>query len=65
MMNKSPLKNTNFQEFLTAHNAKNFPGKTATHTRIPDPTMGIFGGAYVITPEELPIFYELYQEYVF
>jgi P4 family phage/plasmid primase-like protien len=65
MMNKSPLKNTNFQEFLTAHNAKNFPGKTATHTRIPDPTMGIFGGAYVITPEELPTFYELYQEYVF
>lgn len=52
-------------EFLAKHSAKNSPGIIATHTRIPDKDLSIYGGAYIIPKENLQIFYNLYYENVF
>lgn len=36
-----------------------------THTRIPDRTLNIYGGAFIIPSEELPTFYKLYYNEIF
>jgi P4 family phage/plasmid primase-like protien len=50
-------------EFLAKHVTK--AGATATHTRIGDKDLSIYGGSYVIPSEDLPTFYKLYHENVF
>ena len=53
-------------EFLAKHSAKNESGDVkATHTRIPDPKLNIYGGSYIIPKESLHTFYKLYYEHVF
>ena len=56
-------------EFLAKHNAKSDKNDGAnissTHTRIPDKTLQIYGGSYIIPREDLPQFYKLYGEHVF
>ena len=52
-------------EFLAKHSAKNTPGTCATHTRIPDKTLNIYGGSYIIPKQEESLFYSLYYEQVF
>lgn len=56
-------------EFLAKHSAKNTAsansGQIATHTRIPNKELNIYGGSYVIPAEELDTFYQLYYEHVF
>ena len=53
-------------DFLTKHNAKSSNGQsTATHTRIPDKTLNIYGGSYNIQPNELDVFFALYYNYIF
>ena len=66
---------TNLNDFLIKHNAvknKNTNkkdneenGSFITHTRIGNKELGIYGGSYTITNEELPIFYNLYYNHVF
>ena len=65
MINKPMSQFKDLSEFLAKHNAKNEKGVTATHTRIGDKDLSIFGGSYFIPPEELPIFYKLYHDNVF
>ena len=52
-------------EFLAKHSAKNNPGTCATHTRIPDKALNIYGGSYIIPKQEEPLFYSLYYDQVF
>ena len=58
-------------DFLTKHNyGSRFPNKniqnpSPTHTRIASVELKIYGGAYYIEKEELPIFRKLYYEHVF
>ena len=58
---------TDLNEFLAKHcaNNNNNSDKIITHTRIPDKKLNIYGGSYIIPKEELPIFYNLYYDYVF
>jgi hypothetical protein len=58
---------TDLNEFLAKHCANNNSNsdKIITHTRIPDKKLNIYGGSYIIPKEELPIFYNLYYDYVF
>ena len=56
---------TDLNEFLAKHSAKQRPGSSPTHTRIPDKELGLYGGSYIIPQEEEPIFYKLYYEHVF
>jgi P4 family phage/plasmid primase-like protien len=65
MINKPMSQFKDLSEFLAKHNAKNEKGVTATHTRIGDKDLSIFGGSYFIPTEELPIFYKLYHDNVF
>jgi hypothetical protein len=54
--------------FLAKHSAKNDKNDTKispTHTRIPDTTLNIFGGSYIIPNEEYDTFYKLYYDLVF
>jgi P4 family phage/plasmid primase-like protien len=54
------------KDFLVKHSAKGAsPGTPFTHTRIADPNSNIYGGAYIIPNEELPLFYSLYYDNVF
>ena len=65
-------KYTNLNDFLIKHNAaknKNMNknddeenGGMITHTRIGNKDLGIYGGAYTIPKEELPVFYDLYYQ---
>ena len=65
-------KYTNLNDFLIKHNAsknKNTNKKDEeensgiiTHTRIGNKELGIYGGAYTIPKEELPVFYDLYYQ---
>ena len=65
-------KYTNLNDFLIKHNAaknKNTNKKeeeensgVITHTRIGNKELGIYGGAYTIPKEELPVFYDLYYQ---
>jgi P4 family phage/plasmid primase-like protien len=53
-------------DFLTKHNVKNdSENKGSTHTRMPNTELKVYGAAYHIPEEELPIFYKLYYEHVF
>ena len=56
---------TDFKDFLVKHSAKANVGSQFTHTRIGDKELNIYGGAYVIPKESLPVFYNLYYEHVF
>ena len=67
--NQSQYRDLN--EFLAKHSAKKPENATAnttvspTHTRIGDKDLNIYGGAYIIPKEELPVFYKLYYPHVF
>ena len=50
-------------DFLSAH--KCLEGQKATHTRIGDKSLNIYGGSFVIPPADLPEFYRLYSDHVF
>ena len=52
-------------DFLLKHNGKNDSKSTPTHTRIPDKTLQIYGGAYNIPQDELPAFFVYYYDKVF
>jgi P4 family phage/plasmid primase-like protien len=53
-------------DFLSKHNhKKDNENKEITHTRIPNTELKIYGGAFHIDKEELPLFYKLYYEHVF
>lgn len=52
-------------EFLAKHSAKNEKGQTATHTRIPDKELNIYGGSFIIPKEDLTTFYRLYHDHIF
>jgi len=66
-MTSSKFKDLN--EFLANHSAKNNTNQseniTYTHTRIPDKTLNIYPGSYIIPKEELQTFYSLYYEKIF
>jgi len=63
MTSSSQFKDLN--EFLAKHTAKNQKGLVPTHTRIPDTTLNIYGGSFVIPKEELPVFHSLYYDSIF
>ena len=66
MISTSPIKDLN--EFLAKHSAKNDPkcdSQNLTHTRIADKELNVYGGAYLIPKEELPLFYSLYYDSIF
>ena len=61
-----PTHYTNLFEFLSKHKAKDDKtGSVVTHTRIPDESLKIHAGAYIIPSEELPTFYGLYYKHIF
>jgi P4 family phage/plasmid primase-like protien len=62
-MTASSSQYKDINEFLAKHVTK--AGATATHTRIGDKELNIYGGSFVIPSEDLPIFYKLYHENVF
>ena len=70
-MDQVLIQYTDFNDYLAKHSAKNENLKNSslptTHTRIPHPdkSSGIYGGAYIITQEELPTFHALYYNHVF
>jgi hypothetical protein len=51
--------------FLIKHSSKNFKDDVITHTRIGSKEDNLYGGSYVIKPDELNEFYKLYYEAVF
>lgn len=54
---------SNLADFL---NSRKCPkGQKATHTRIPDKDLNIYGGSYLIPPADLPEFHRLYCDHVF
>ena len=56
----------NLFEFLSKHNAKDDKtGASSTHTRIPDSSLNIYPGSFIIPKEELPVFYEHYFNHIF
>ena len=57
----------NLTDFLIKHHASNFKDKVVTHTRIghKDKTKKLYGGSYVIEPDELDTFRELYYDHIF
>ena len=54
----------NLNEFLAKHSVKNTQN-AITHTRIPDKSLGIYGGSYNIEDNEMSVFNELYYNHVF
>ena len=54
---------SNLADFLLAHKCPK--GQKATHTRIPDNSLGIYGGSFLIPPADLPEFQRLYCDHVF
>jgi P4 family phage/plasmid primase-like protien len=52
-------------DFLAKHIVKKDENKIITHTRIGSKDLNIYGGAYSISKEELPVYYRLYYEHVF
>lgn len=56
---------TDLNEFLAKHSCKDRENGSYTHTRIPDKTLNIFPGSYVIPSEDLTDFYELYYDKIF
>ena len=66
MTTSSQFKDLN--EFLAKHSAKNEKhgdSNSNTHTRIPDKDLNVYGGAYIIPREDLPLFHKLYHESIF
>ena len=63
MITTSQFKDLN--EFLAKHSAKNQKGVVSTHTRIPDTSLNIYPGSFVIPKEELPLFHSLYYDSIF
>ena len=63
MISTSQFKDLN--EFLAKHSAKNQKGVVSTHTRIPDTSLNIYPGSFVIPKEELPLFHSLYYDSIF
>lgn len=66
MTSASQFKDLN--EFLAKHSSKNEKKEanvSPTHTRIPDQTLNIYGGSYIIPREELKVFMNLYYQNVF
>jgi dephospho-CoA kinase len=55
---------SNLTDFLIKHQIKN-ASLPSTHTRIGNKDLKIYGGNYHISTEELPIFYDLYYNYIF
>ncbi len=53
--------------FLKSHQSKNVPNSSSshTHTRIKNKDLGIHGGSYFISEDELDHFYKLYMNSVF
>jgi P4 family phage/plasmid primase-like protien len=52
-------------DFLSKHiHKKDNENKEITHTRMPNTELKVYGAAYHIDKEELPIFYKLYYEHV-
>jgi P4 family phage/plasmid primase-like protien len=68
-MNITSSQYQDLNEFLAKHSAKNEKreGSTLslTHTRIPDKSLNVYGGSYIIPKEELQVFHSLYYESVF
>jgi P4 family phage/plasmid primase-like protien len=61
-----PTHYNNLFEFLSKHKAKDDKtGAVVTHTRIPDESLKIYAGSYIIPREELQIFYDLYYKHIF
>lgn len=58
-------KKPTFSSFLKSHNAKGNKELPITHTRIGDKDLNIFAGSYSIPDEKLPLFHELYYDWVF
>jgi len=59
---------TDLTEFLARHNTKNIKDETPsspTHTRIGDKNLNVYGASFVILPEVLPTFYQLYYTEIF
>jgi len=56
----------NLTDFLIKHHASKFKDKVVTHTKIghKDKTKKLYGGSYVIEPDELDTFRELYYDHV-
>lgn len=66
MTSASQFKDLN--EFLAKHSSKTEKKEanvSPTHTRIPDQTLNIYGGSYIIPREELKVFMNLYYQNVF
>ena len=61
----SQISYTDLAHFLSSHSSKNFPGQSPTHTRIPDASQNVFGGAFVIGEDALETFHALYKTHVF
>ena len=61
-MNTSQFKD--YGDFLAKHSSKT-NNQSPTHTRIPDTTLNIYGGSYIIPKEDLSAFYSLYYDNVF
>ena len=53
-----------YHTFLKEHKLTKESLLKPTHTRIGDKELGAYGGSYHISQEDLPKFYELYEEYV-
>lgn len=51
--------------FLVKHSTKAGGNVPSTHTRIPNQELNIYGGAYLISQEEIDLFHSLYYDYVF
>jgi len=51
--------------FLSKHSAKNDNNISPTHTRIPDKSLNVYGGSYIVPTEEYELFYKLYYDHVF
>jgi len=71
-MNAMTTINTSYyndlSDFLKKHYSNNVPDneqKIVTHTRIGSKELNVYGGAYCIKKEELPLFHRLYYEHIF
>jgi len=61
--NTNNANNTNNTNDINDVNIKN--DKKYTHTRIPDKSLNIYPGCYLIPREEMDVFYQLYYQHVF
>jgi len=68
-MNVKSVQYKDLNDFLAKHNAnlekKDGINTVLTHTRIPDKTLNIYGGSYIISKEDESDFWKLYYSAVF